>query len=107
MQMTRFLLIRHAVTDAVGHTLSGRSPGVPLNKEGSAQALSLAERLRHLPVSAVYSSPLERALATAQPIADAKGLEVATMNDLEELHFGQWTGRSFSDLSAEEGFKLF
>lgn len=107
MQMTRFLLIRHAVTDAVGHTLSGRNTGVPLNREGIAQAQSLARRLGHLPINAVYSSPLERALATAQPIADANGLDVTIMSEFEELHFGQWTGRSFSDLSPEAGFKLF
>ncbi len=68
--MTRILLIRHATNDTVGKRFAGRMPGVHLNEEGWAQARKLAERLMHVPLAAVYSSPLERVVETATPTAE-------------------------------------
>lgn len=105
--MTRFLLIRHAVTDSVGKSLTGRMPGVPLNDEGKRQAQLLAQRLALLPIAAIYSSPVERAFQTAEVIA--KVLQVSTVpnNDFLELDFGQWTGASFDALASEVLFHRF
>jgi probable phosphoglycerate mutase len=105
--MTRFLLIRHAVTDSVGKSLTGRMPGVPLNDEGKRQAQVLAQRLAMLPIAAIYSSPVERAFQTAEVVA--KVLQVSTLpnNDFLELDFGQWTGASFDALSSEVSFQRF
>jgi probable phosphomutase (TIGR03848 family) len=105
--MTTILLIRHATTDAVGKRLAGRSPGVHLNNEGQAQAAKLAERLTGLPVSAVYSSPLERTLETAEPLARALGLETRVAEDFVELDFGEWTNRAIEELSGDEAFRRF
>ena len=58
---TTALLIRHAHTSVIGHRLVGRLPGVMLSDEGCAQVERLSSNLR-LPLAAVYSSPLERAL---------------------------------------------
>lgn len=105
--MTRFLLIRHATTDSVGKRLSGRTPGVSLNEEGRTQAQNLADRLASLPINAVYSSPLERAVQTAEPISRAKGLETIICEDVLEMDFGQWTNCSFKELENDPVFQRF
>jgi probable phosphoglycerate mutase len=68
--MTRFLLIRHALNDTIGKKFAGRMAGVSLNEEGDAQSLELARRLAALPIAAIYSSPLERAIATVKPVGE-------------------------------------
>lgn len=78
-----------------------------LNEEGRAQAEGLAARLSSAPLRAVYSSPLERALETAAPLARALGLEVRVSGALNELDFGEWTGRTFSELEREPGWRRF
>lgn len=105
--MTRFLLIRHAVTDAVGHHFSGRQPGVPLNAAGLVQAQHLARRLAPVSLAAVYTSPLERTLQTATPIAQAHDLTPINCDDFLELDLGEWTGQPFTALHDDPQFHLF
>jgi broad specificity phosphatase PhoE len=89
--------IRHAATDALGVTLSGRT-NAPLNGMGAAQARALAGRLADNPIDTVYSSPLERALRTAEPVARARSLDVKTAEPLNEIDMGDWTGARFDAL---------
>jgi probable phosphomutase (TIGR03848 family) len=96
--VTTLLLIRHALCDPVGRSIAGRSPGVHLNAEGRHQAAALAEALAALPVRAVYSSPLDRAVETAEPLARRFGREVEMLEELNELDFGEWTGRMLHEL---------
>src|ERR671913_84401 len=96
--MTTFLLIRHALCDPVGISIAGRISGVHLNEAGRQQATALAGRLGGLPVAAIRSSPLERAMETAQPLAAALGLPVAQDAGLNEVNFGEWTGRTLIEL---------
>jgi probable phosphomutase (TIGR03848 family) len=96
--MTTFALIRHALCDPVGHSIAGRQPGVHLNTAGIQQARSLAERLADLPITALYSSPLERAVETAEPIGVGHSLPVQTAEGLNEIDFGEWTGKSIAEL---------
>ncbi len=105
--MTKFLLIRHATTDSVGKRLSGRTPGVFLNEEGRAQAQNLAKRVASLPIKAVYSSPLERAVETARPIAEMLHLKTTISNDFLEIDFGEWTNRLFDELHKDVQFQRF
>jgi probable phosphomutase (TIGR03848 family) len=105
--MTRILLIRHATTDAVGKHFSGRMTGVHLNDEGRTQALQLSERLRGLPVTAVYSSPLERAVETAEPLAKALGLQHVISEDFLEMEFGEWTNSAFTEVMRQPQFGRF
>jgi probable phosphomutase (TIGR03848 family) len=93
------LLIRHGLTDATGRRLVGWAPGVHLSERGRAQALELAERLAPVPLAAIYSSPLERCLETAAPVAADRGLAVWPADDLGEVRFGDWTGRPIGQLS--------
>lgn len=105
--MTRFLLIRHATTDAVGKRLSGRSPGMSLNEEGRKQAQQLAQRLAAVPVAAVYSSALERAVQTADPVAKQHNVKTIVHPDFLEIDFGEWTGCGFEELAIQQQFQRF
>lgn len=74
--MPTLLLIRHGENDFVKtHKMAGRLAGVHLNQNGRKQAEALAEALKSIPLRAVVSSPLERALETAHPIAQARKLD--------------------------------
>src|SRR3954454_5362733 len=73
--MTTFLLIRHGETDANGKSIMGWRPGWHLNARGREQVEKLARRLERAPIRAVYTSPLERALETAEPVAHRHRLE--------------------------------
>jgi probable phosphoglycerate mutase len=96
----RILLLRHGINDYVKtHRLAGRTPSVHLNDEGAAQAAALAERLALLPVAALYSSPLERAVETAAPAAARLGLTVQLLDGVKETDCGEWTGQLLDDLS--------
>jgi probable phosphoglycerate mutase len=105
--MTKFLLIRHATNYTVGKRIAGRMPGVNLNKEGKDQANQLAKRLRHLPISFIYSSPLERAIETAQPLAQLLSKEVIINEDFLEINFGDWTNLTIEELEKDKTFQLY
>ncbi|QYF89136.1 histidine phosphatase family protein [Arthrobacter sp. PAMC25284] len=98
-QGTLLLLVRHGETPTTGMVLPGRAPGLHLSERGRAQAARVAERLAGLPVSALYSSPLERARETAEPTAAGTGLEVHREPGLLECDFGDWTGSAIADLN--------
>jgi probable phosphoglycerate mutase len=100
--MMNLLLIRHAANDWVGERLAGWTPGVHLNDEGRNQVAALVNRLADVPLAAIYSSPLERTVETARPVALAHDLPVQVREDLGEARFGQWTGRALKELQAEE-----
>jgi probable phosphomutase (TIGR03848 family) len=102
MNTMNLILIRHAVNDWVGEKLAGWTPGVHLNDEGRAQAAALARRLAEVPLTAIYSSPLERTLETAEPLAQAHGLAVHVREGLGEAQYGDWTGRTLKELRDEK-----
>lgn len=104
---TTILLIRHGLNPLVGRALAGRTPGVHLSDEGQAQARALAERLSTVPIRAIYSSPLERARETAEPLASALGLEVRMLVDAVEFGIGDWTGRTFAELEGDPHWRAF
>jgi probable phosphoglycerate mutase len=96
--MTTFLLIRHGENDWVGRRLPGWTPGLHLNRNGRAQAEALAAVLKPVRLAAVCSSPLERALETARPLARAKGLPVQRVRGLAEMQVGDWQGQPLGRL---------
>lgn len=93
--VTLVLLIRHAFPDATRNRLYGTTPGIHLSEHGKEQAGRLAERLSGMRLAAVYSSPLERCMETAEAIAAERRLEVQALPDLGEVEYGEWTGRTF------------
>ena len=98
--MTQLLVIRHGENEYTRTgRLAGWTKGVRLNETGRKQAQALAERLGKAPITAIYTSPLERALETAVPLAKAKGLRVKIREGLGEVCYGQWTGKSLKRLA--------
>jgi broad specificity phosphatase PhoE len=101
--MTReLILVRHGQTV---HNVAGIAQGwndSALSEQGQLQVQRLAERLVELKPTALYSSTLGRALSTAQAIADVTGLEIVPMDDLREMSYGTWEGRSFLDVRRED-----
>lgn len=94
----RLLLIRHAET---GHNRDSRVQGqadVPLSDLGLRQAEALSNALRDQPIVAVVSSPLARALVTAEAVAAPHDLLVQPEPDLMELHVGEMEGLSTSEM---------
>lgn len=97
--MAMIFLIRHGLTDHTGTRLYGRTPGLHLSQRGREQAERLAERFFGVRLAAVYSSPLERCMETATPLAAAQGLRVIRRPGLVEMDAGAWTNRSLSGLA--------
>jgi probable phosphomutase (TIGR03848 family) len=104
--MRLLLLLRHAVTEHTGARLSGWLPGLHLSEQGREQAAALAGRLAAVPVDALYASPLERCQETAAAVAEAKGLKVETLEDVGEVRYGDWTGRTLKELAKEPLWKV-
>ena len=105
---TTFFLLRHAAHDDVGRCLTGHSTGVHLGRAGHVQAQRLAERMAVEPLAANYSSPRERTLETASPIAIACEAGPVRMSyDLDEIDFGTWSGKMFSELEQDADWKLW
>jgi probable phosphomutase (TIGR03848 family) len=103
---TILLLVRHALTDWVGDRLAGWTPNVHLNDKGRTQAQALSRRLADKPLDAVYSSPLERAIETAQILAEPHQLEVQIRERVGEVRYGEWTGLSIKELAKEEAWRV-
>lgn len=96
---TVILLVRHGATPTTGQVLPGRAPGLHLSDAGRSQAEAAAERLAGLPVTALYVSPLERAVETAAPSAITTGLTPIEEPGLLECDFGDWTGEPLAALA--------
>ena len=94
-------LIRHGSNDWLGRALAGREPGVGLNEEGRAQAEKVARRLEGEEIGAIYSSPLERAMQTAEPLSARLGKSVETCDELSEIDLGRWSGMALDALKSD------
>ena len=86
--MTTLFLIRHGLTAVTGKTLYGRTPGVPLDERGRAQAEALAERF----------DPIHRCAETVAPLAARQRLVVEMREGLIEMDVGAWTNRSLAQV---------
>jgi broad specificity phosphatase PhoE len=97
---TTVYLVRHAAHDRVDNVLCGRMPGVGLGESGRWQAEALAGwfAAKASLVDAVWTSPIQRARETAEPIAGRLGLLAWDSDGLCEIDFGDWTGQGFDAL---------
>lgn len=99
--MTTIYFIRHC--EAEGNTkgvLQGRSDS-DISGNSAKQLELVSLRLRNVPFSAVYSSPLRRAYKTAQAVNRYHGLEIRKDERLTEIDMGDWEGRSWADIESE------
>lgn len=98
------LLARHGSHAELGVSLSGRSE-IALNDAGRAEARRLADRLRTVRLAAIHSSPRRRAVETASVVAADQHIGVEIVPALDELDFGEWSGRTFDALANEPGWQ--
>jgi probable phosphomutase (TIGR03848 family)/uncharacterized repeat protein (TIGR03847 family) len=104
--MTVLVLIRHATNDYVTQgRLAGWTPGIHINARGQREADALARRLNDVPIAAIFSSPLERAVDTARAVALCQKLEVQVREELGEFRVGEWTGKLIRELEGTETWK--
>lgn len=103
--MTMILLVRHGQNEWVEKKrLAGWIPNVHLNEEGKEQAKQVAERLSHLPIKALYSSPVTRCMETARSIGRALNLQVQELEAVGEVRYGEWEGEEIEKLSKEKAW---
>lgn len=103
--MATIFLVRHGQNEWVEKKrLAGWIPDIHLNKEGQKQAAALAERLAHLPLAALYSSPVARCMETASYIGRALDLEVQELEAVGEVRYGEWEGAEIETLSKEKSW---
>jgi broad specificity phosphatase PhoE len=96
--VTRLLLARHGETDWNREQRFQGHADPPLNQTGRAQAVDLSVALAAEPLAAVYTSPLRRALETAEIVAAAHGQEPVTVDALMEVDVGAWQGLTRADI---------
>ena len=96
---TELIVVRHGASAALeqgqSFPLVGGHGDPPLAPEGVAQAEAVAARLRGEPLDAMYVTPLQRTAQTAAPLAQAVGLEPVVIEDLREVHLGEWEGGEY------------
>ena len=97
------LIVRHGQTVCnVDHRLPGQLEGVSLNDTGRKQAERLAEALTVLPISAIVSSPLERARDTAEFIARGRDIPIQFEPDLMDTNIGKWAGQVIGEVAKND-----
>jgi probable phosphoglycerate mutase len=67
----------------------------------------MAERLKRIPIRVVYSSPLERAVETAEPIAASHGAALIEVGELGEIHYGDWEGKTMEELDRMDEWRRY
>jgi probable phosphoglycerate mutase len=92
------LLLRHGQTElSVQKRYAGRSD-VPLTETGLRQAVAAAKRLASAGIGVIVTSPLQRAVQTAQEVAAATGAAVVADEGFRETDFGAWEGLTFAEV---------
>jgi broad specificity phosphatase PhoE len=105
MSTTVVYLLRHGATAANRETpyrLLGRSLDLPLDEEGTEQALRAGEVLRPFRLAAVYTSPMLRAIETGASVGRPHGLESIVIESLIEADLGRWEGLTWDQARAAD-----
>ena len=102
--MGSIIFLRHGqAKNNTERILAGRTPGVPLTAKGLDQANKAAKFLAEMNISAVYSSPIERAYSTAEIVAGHNSLDVTVDDRLIELDMGKFTGMPYDEIFSTHG----
>ena len=98
------IFLRHGqAKNNIERILTGRTPGVPLTEKGIEQAEKAAKFLEHMNISAIYSSPIERAKHTAEIVGKHNSLDVTIDDRLIELDMGKFTGVPYDEIFSSHG----
>ncbi len=103
--VTRVFMVRHGATVLSAEDRFAGATDVDLSEEGREQTRRLADRLSREKITAVYASPLGRAVETAQILAGPHKLEVQTRDEFREISHGRWeqlTRREVEEKFSEE-----
>lgn len=101
--MIRLYLIRHGETDWNKQKKFQGWTDIDLNENGKMQAELLGERFKDIKVDEIYSSPLQRSVNTAKPIAQIKNLSIIENENFKEINFGEWEGLTVSEIYEKAG----
>lgn len=102
--MAQIIFLRHGqAKNNTERILAGRTEGVPLTETGIKQAQHTAELLEHMNVSAIYSSPIQRAKHTAEIVGQHNSIDVTIDDRLIELDMGKFTGMSYDEIFTSHG----
>ncbi|NLL12422.1 MAG: histidine phosphatase family protein [Fibrobacter sp.] len=103
---TTVYLIRHGDIECADR-IPGRMTGMHLSDHGKKQARNLIEFFKDRDLDAIYSSPMDRAVETASVLAEEKKLQIQICDAFNEIDFGDWTNKRFSELESDFGWKQF
>ncbi len=101
--MLRLYFMRHGETVWNTERRYQGMTDIELSEKGIEQVAIAAERFKYIKIDRIYCSPLKRAVATAKPIADEKGLDINIVENFREIHFGEWEGMTVPELRAKYG----
>ena len=102
--MGQIIFLRHGQAENnTKRILAGRTEGIPLTHTGIVQAHDAAKLLSEMNVSAIYSSPIQRADDTAKIVAKRNNLDVISDDRLIELDMGKFTGMAYDDIFEKHG----
>ena len=98
------IFLRHGQAENnVKRILAGRTDGIHLTKTGIKQAERIAEYLKPLDISAIYSSPIERASHTAKIVAENNSMDCELDDRITEIDMGRFTLMNYDDMFARYG----
>jgi len=98
------IFLRHGqAKNNTERVLAGRTPGVPLTEEGVDQSEKAAKFLEEMNISAIYSSPIERAKNTAEIVGKHNSIDVRIDDRLIELDMGKFTGKPYDEIFSSHG----
>ncbi|MDA3901919.1 MAG: alpha-ribazole phosphatase [Desulfuromusa sp.] len=101
MKATRLHLLRHGQVDGFEHKRYNGQGDVRLTDLGRQQSAAFAGRLQHLKLSGIYSSDLYRCRVAADQIALLQEVQPEYLEELRELHIGDWQGQTWQQLQRD------
>ena len=100
MTMTTLILVRHGETDWNRDKIFRGRADIPLGNRGKLQAERVGEALTGRPLGALYSSPLQRSVQTAEAIAEHHDLAVTKLDAITDIDYGDWQGKPDEEVCA-------
>ena len=102
--MGQVIFLRHGqAKNNTERILAGRTEGIPLTDRGVQQAEHTAQLLEHMNISAIYSSPIQRAKHTAEIVGNHNSIDVQIDHRLIELDMGKFTGMPYDEIFNSHG----
>ncbi len=106
-EATSLILMRHGETAWNRERRVMGNADIPLSADGALQSERAAELLARFPIDRILSSPLQRARQTAAIVAERIGVDLDTDADLEEVHFGDWQGKTYGEIVGDPRYGVF